>query len=153
MAYWLMKSEPDAFSIDDLEKVDVEPWDGVRNYQARNFMRQMQVGDHIFFYHSNTKVPGIVGVMTVAKAAYPDPTQFNPESKYYDPKSDPDKPRWDLVEVKFGKKWQQVLSLQTLKNMPELANFKLVQKGNRLSVMPVSEQHWQTIMQVASEFA
>lgn len=153
MAYWLMKSEPDAFSIDDLEKVGVEPWDGVRNYQARNFMRQMQVGDHIFFYHSNTKVPGIVGVMTVAKAAYPDPTQFNPESKYYDPKSDPDKPRWDLVEVKFGKKWQQVLSLQTLKNMPELANFKLVQKGNRLSVMPVSEQHWQTIMQVASKFA
>lgn len=153
MAYWLMKSEPDAFSIDDLEKVGVEPWDGVRNYQARNFMRQMQVGDHIFFYHSNTKVPGIVGVMTVAKAAYPDPTQFNPESKYYDPKSDPDKPRWDLVEVKFGKKWQQVLSLQTLKNMPELANFKLVQKGNRLSVMPVSEQHWQTIMQVAGEFA
>ena len=110
--YWLMKSEPDAFSIDDLAKVKVEPWNGVRNYQARNFMRDgMQVGDGILFYHSNTKVPGIVGLATVASTAYPDDTQFDPKSDYHDPKSTRENPRWMLVDVAFDRKLKQVIAL------------------------------------------
>ena len=149
MNYWLMKSEPDAFSIDDLAAMPnkTEHWDGVRNYQARNMMRdQMKKGDLIFFYHSNCKVPGIVGLAVVAKEGYPDHTAFNPEGKYYDPKSDPDKPRWYMVDVKFKRKLKRTISLEELKDRPELAEMALVRRGNRLSVMPVSKEEWEFIL-------
>jgi predicted RNA-binding protein with PUA-like domain len=147
MAYWLMKSEPDVFGIDDLKSVRREPWDGVRNYQVRNMMRDdMRKGDLAFFYHSNCKEPGIVGLMTVASAAYPDPTQFDPDSKYYDPKSDPDNPRWLLVDVRYKRKLKRTISLAELKARDDLDGFWLTRRGNRLSVMPVSDEHWQTIL-------
>jgi len=150
MQYWLIKSEPDAFSIDDLQAANVEPWDGIRNYQARNFMRdQMKVGDQVFFYHSSCAVPGIVGICEVASEPYPDPTAFDPEAKYYDPKSDPDKPKWILVDMKFVKKLEQVISLAELKTMPELAEMRLLKKGNRLSIMPVEKSEWEFIMGIA----
>lgn len=146
MQYWLMKSEPDAFSIDDLKRVRIEPWDGIRNYQARNFMRDsMAVGDKIFFYHSNCAEPGIVGVMKVASEPYPDPTAFDPESNYHDPKSDPDNPRWILVDVGYVKKFKKPITLSAMKEMPELDGMQLLKKGNRLSVMPVEEKHWNFI--------
>ncbi|WP_422126510.1 EVE domain-containing protein [Thioalkalivibrio sulfidiphilus] len=150
MAYWLMKSEPDVFGIDDLKRVKVEPWDGVRNYQARNMMRdEMKQGDEVFFYHSNCEVPGIVGLMTVAREGYPDDTAFNPEAKYYDPKSDPDNPRWYRVDVRFKRKFKETIPLSDLKTYPELADMALVRKGNRLSIMPVSPQEWDFIMGLA----
>lgn len=146
--YWLMKSEPDAFSIDDLKKVGVEPWNGVRNYQARNFMRAMQPGDGVLFYHSNTDVPGIVGVAEVASDAYPDPTQFDPKSDYFDPKSTREQPRWDLVDVKFVKKLKRTIALDEIKaRAHELGEgFALVQKGTRLSVMPVTAAQWKILL-------
>ena len=150
MNYWLMKSEPDAFSIEDLQSRpgQTEPWDGVRNYQARNFMRdEMQVGDPVFFYHSNCKVPGIVGIAEVASKPYPDPTQFDPDSKYFDPKSDPDKPRWVLVDIRYKRYLKRVLSLAEIKEHAEaLGDFALVRKGNRLSIMPVGEQQWDYLL-------
>ena len=147
MQYWLMKSEPDAFSIDDLKKVKVEPWDGVRNYQARNMMRdEMKKGDRVFFYHSNCEVPGIVGIMEVVKEGYPDHTAFDPEAKYYDPKSDPDNPRWYMVDVKFVKKLKRTISLAELKQEAALADMPLVRKGNRLSIMPVEKSQWDHIL-------
>ena len=149
MNYWLMKSEPDAFSIDDLKaKPDkTEHWDGVRNYQARNMMRdQMKKGDLVFFYHSNCQVPGIVGIAQVVREGYPDHTALDPESKYYDPKSDPDNPRWYMVDVKFKRKFKHTISLEQLKALPELEGMPLVRKGNRLSVMPVEAAHWETIL-------
>ena len=150
MNYWLMKSEPDAFGLEDLKSrpKQTEPWDGVRNYQARNFMRdQMKKGDQVFFYHSNCKVPGIVGIAKVASTSYPDPTQFDPDSKYYDPKSDPDDPRWMLVDVKFVRELKRVLSLAEIKEHADaLGDFALVRKGNRLSIMPVSEQQWHYLL-------
>lgn len=147
MQYWLMKSEPDAFSLDDLERVGTEPWDGVRNYQARNMMRdQMQVGDQVFFYHSNCKVPGIVGIAEVVTTGYPDNTAFDPQAKYYDPKSNPDKPRWYRVDVKFGRRLQRTISLSELKQQTALEEMPLVRKGNRLSIMPVTPQHWDIIL-------
>jgi len=145
-----MKSEPDAFGLEDLKSrpKQTEPWDGVRNYQARNFMRdQMEKGDQVFFYHSNCKVPGIVGIAKVASTSYPDPTQFDPDSKYYDPKSDPDDPRWMLVDVKFVRELKRVLSLAEIKEHADaLGDFALVRKGNRLSIMPVSEQQWHYLL-------
>jgi predicted RNA-binding protein with PUA-like domain len=144
-----MKSEPDAFSIDDLAAMPkkTEHWDGVRNYQARNMMRdQMKKGDLVFFYHSNCKVPGIVGIAEVVKEGYPDHTAFNPESKYYDPKSDPDQPRWYMVDVKFKRKLKRTISLEELKEQPELAEMALVRRGNRLSVMPVGVEEWEVIL-------
>ncbi|MFP4207099.1 MAG: EVE domain-containing protein [Wenzhouxiangella sp.] len=150
MNYWLMKSEPDAFGLEDLKSrpQQTEPWDGVRNYQARNFMRdEMQVGDQVFFYHSNCKVPGIVGIAEVASKPYPDPTQFDPDSKYHDPKSDPDDPRWVLVDVKFVRQLKRVLSLTEIKQHADaLGDFALVRKGNRLSIMPVSRQQWDYLL-------
>ena len=147
MAYWLMKSEPDVFGIDDLKKVRREPWDGIRNYQLRNMMRyDMRKGDLAFFYHSNCKEPGIVGVMRIASAARPDPTQFDPESRYYDPKSNPDEPRWLLVDVTYKRKLKRTISLTELKACKELADFALVRRGNRLSVMPVSAADWEFIL-------
>lgn len=147
MNHWLMKSEPDTFSIDDLKRNKQEPWDGVRNYQARNFMRDgMRPGDKVFFYHSNCTVPGIVGIAQVATDAYPDPTQFDPKSNYFDPTSTRDKPRWMLVDVKFVKKLKRTISLEELKNEPALVDMPLVRKGNRLSVMPVDAAHWKHIL-------
>lgn len=147
MQYWLMKSEPEVFGIDDLERVKVEPWDGVRNYQARNMMRdQMKKGDQVFFYHSNCETPGIVGIMTVEREGYPDHTAWDPESKYYDPKSSPDNPRWYMVDVRFKRKLKRTITLAELKSRPELADMPLVRKGNRLSVMPVTAAQWEFIL-------
>jgi predicted RNA-binding protein with PUA-like domain len=147
MAYWLMKSEPDAYSIDDLKRDKREPWDGIRNYQARNMMRDdMKIGDKVFFYHSNCKEVGVVGVMKVASKPYPDPTQFDPESNYYDPKSNPDEPRWCLVDVAYVNKLKRTISLAEIKAHPGLDEMILVRKGNRLSIMPVSDDHWDLIL-------
>lgn len=147
--YWLMKSEPDTFSIDNLRKVGVEPWNGVRNYQARNFMRDgMQIGDGILFYHSNCTVPGIVGVAKVASAAYPDPTQFDKKSDYYDPKSRPEEPRWMLVDVAFERKLKRIISLEEIKQHADALGegFALTQRGSRLSVMPVTAAQWKLLL-------
>jgi len=147
ISHWLMKSEPDAFSIDDLQRKGQEAWDGVRNYQARNFMRDgMRPGDKVFFYHSNCAEPGIVGIAEVATDAYPDPSQFNPKSKYFDAASSRDNPRWMLVDVKFVKKLKRTLSLKELQAQPALADMALVRKGNRLSVMPVEKAEWDYII-------
>ena len=147
MAYWLMKSEPDVYSIDDLKRDKREPWDSIRNYQARNMMRDdMKIGDKIFFYHSNCAEIGIVGIMKVASKPYPDATQFDPKSRYCDPKSDPDDPRWMLVDVGFVKKFKRTISLAELKSQASLEEMILVRKGNRLSIMPVNEAHWNIIL-------
>ena len=145
MNYWLMKSEPDTFSIDDLaQRPDqTEHWDGVRNYQARNMMRdEMKIGDQVFFYHSNCDLPGIVGIAEVAKESYPDFTAFDPDDKHFDPKSNPDRPTWFMVDVRFVRKLNRTISLQELKQKPELADLALVRRGNRLSIMPVNQQQW-----------
>ena len=136
-SYWLMKSEPDAYSIDNLKKDGVTLWDGIRNYQARNFMRKMSIGDKVFFYHSNCKPPGIVGFMEVIELDIVDPTQFQKESGYYDPKSSPEKPRWDCVKVKYLFKADNFLSLSELKILFNEQELLLVRKGNRLSIIPV----------------
>ena len=147
MNHWLMKSEPDAFSIDDLKRKGKEAWDGVRNYQARNYMRDgMRKGDKVFFYHSNCAEPGIVGVAEVSTEAYPDPTQFDPKSNYFDAASSRDNPRWILVEVKFVKKLKRTISLKELQADPALVEMPLVRKGNRLSVMPVAAAEWRHIL-------
>ena len=150
MRYWLMKSEPDAFSIDDLARVGTEPWTGVRNYQARNFMwKEMAVGDGVLFYHSNAKVPGVVGVARVASAPYPDPTQFDPDSEYWDPKATIDAPRWFLVDVSFERKLKDVISLDALRaNAGRLGDFVLLNRGTRLSVLPVTPAQWRTILEL-----
>ncbi|MEP6881209.1 MAG: EVE domain-containing protein [Dokdonella sp.] len=145
--YWLLKSEPDEFSIDALAKVASEPWSGVRNYQARNFMRDgMKVGDGILFYHSNCAEPGVVGIAEVATEAHPDPTQFNKRSDYYDPASKPEEPRWLLVDVRFKRKLKRTITLNELKGREELEEFALVRRGNRLSVMPVTRAQWDFIL-------
>ncbi len=149
--FWLMKSEPDAFSIDDLKssKNQTAPWDGVRNFQARNYIRdEMKIGDLAFFYHSSCKVPGIVGLMEIVKAAYADVTAFNPKSPYYDPKSTPDNPRWFMVDVKFKQKLSEPLTLESLKSNPKLKGFKLLNRGNRLSILPVDDTYWQTMVKM-----
>ncbi len=147
MAYWLMKSEPDAYSIDDLERDGREPWDGIRNYQARNMMRdEMKIGDEVYFYHSNCKEPGIVGIMKVASAPYPDPTQFDRDSKYYDPKSSEDDPRWILVDVEFVRKLDRTITLSEIKKASGLDGLILTRKGNRLSVMPIDRKHWKRLL-------
>lgn len=151
MKHWLIKSEPDAFSIDDLENApaQTEHWDGVRNYQARNFMRdQMSKGDRVFFYHSNCKEPGIVGLAEiVSDAAYPDHTAFDSNEKYFDPKSDPENPRWLMVDVHFKRKTRRLISLSEIKQYTDqLDGFALIRRGNRLSVMPVSKEHWDFVL-------
>jgi len=149
MAYWLMKSEPDAYSIDDLERDGTTPWDGIRNYQARNMMRDdMQIGDEVFFYHSNTKEPGIVGIAKIASDAYADATQFDKKSKYYDAKSDPDEPRWLLRDVEFVRHLERNITLTELKDQSGLDGFILLRKGNRLSIMPVEKKHWTRILKL-----
>ena len=139
MRYWLMKSEPDVYSIADLENDPTEIWDGVRNYQARNFLREMQVGDLAFFYHSNTKPPGIVGLMKIIEADIVDPTQFDESNKYYDPKSKPEEPRWRTVKVGYGETFAEQITLDTLKATFSPEELLVVKRGNRLSVMPVDE--------------
>ena len=148
MAYWLMKSEPDVFGIDDLKAAPngTDHWDGVRNYQARNYMREMKKGDRILFYHSNCKEPGIAGLASVAREAYPDHTAFDPEDPHYDPKSDPDKPRWFMVDVKHQRKLKRLISLTELKQYRTLKDMPLVRRGNRLSIMPVTKKQWDFIM-------
>jgi predicted RNA-binding protein with PUA-like domain len=148
--YWLMKSEPDAYSIDDLKRDRTEHWDGIRNYQARNFMMQeMKPGDEVLFYHSSCKVPGVAGVARVCKQAYPDFTAWNPDSKYYDPKSTPEKPRWFMVDVEFVSKFPEVISLTQIRQTPALEGMRLLQKGNRLSIMPVGAEEFRTICKLA----
>ena len=147
--YWMMKSEPDAFSIDDLARVGTEPWNGVRNYQARNFMRDgMQVGDGVMLYHSNCKVPGIAGLATVASAAYPDATQFDAGSDYFDPKATREAPRWFLVDVAFERKLRRVIPLEEIKRHADALGegFPLTAKGNRLSVFPVTAAQWKLLL-------
>ena len=146
--YWLMKSEPEDFSIDDLKRVGTEPWNGVRNYQARNFMRDgMQVGDGVLFYHSNTEVPGVAGLGKVASPAYPDPTQFKKKHKYYDAKSKPEEPRWMLVDVAFDRKFRRVVTLEEIRaRADELGEFALTARGSRLSVMPVTAAQWKLLL-------
>lgn len=149
MKYWLFKSEPDVFGIDHLAKLpkQTDHWDGVRNYQARNFMRdEMKVGDQGFFYHSNCAEPGIVGIVEIVRTGYPDHTACDPKSKYYDPKSDPENPRWFMVDVKLVRKLKRTITLQELKEYPQLEDFPLVRRGNRLSVMPVTASQWKFIL-------
>ena len=152
MNYWLFKSEPDAFSIDDLKamKGKQDHWDGIRNYQARNLMRDaMQVGDRGFFYHSSCKVPGIVGVVDIVKEAYPDHTAWNPESNYFDPKSTPDNPRWFMVDVKFRQQFATIISLEKLRSIESLEGLALLKKGSRLSIQPVEKKYWNIILKLA----
>jgi predicted RNA-binding protein with PUA-like domain len=148
--YWLIKSEPDAFSIDDLKNAPgkKDHWDGIRNYQARNFIRDdMKKGDLAFFYHSNCKPPGIVGICEIVSGAYPDHTAFDPNEKYFDPKSDPENPRWLMMDVKYRRKTRRMISLEEIKqHAAQLDDFPLIRRGNRLSIMPVSRKHWDFIL-------
>ena len=149
MNHWLMKSEPDVFGIEDLMKRPgkTEPWDGVRNYQARNMMRDdMKKGDLAFLYHSNCKEPGIAGIMKIVREGYPDHTAFDTKQKYFDPKSDPDNPRWYMVDVRHVRKLKRIITLTELKTHDELSGLPLVRRGNRLSVMPISKTHWDFIL-------
>nr|WP_235727619.1 EVE domain-containing protein [Kangiella shandongensis] len=149
-----MKSEPDVFGIEHLKALpnQTDHWDGVRNYQARNMMRdEMKVGDQVFFYHSNCKPPAIVGIMEVTREGYPDHTAFDPDEKYYDPKSDPEKPRWYMVDVKHVRDLKREIPLDELKQYPELSDMRLVQKGNRLSIMPVDKKEWDFILSIEDE--
>ncbi|HEB56707.1 MAG TPA: EVE domain-containing protein [Gammaproteobacteria bacterium] len=151
MNYWLMKSEPEVFGIDHLIAMPqkTEHWDGVRNYQARNMMRdQMKKGDLVFFYHSNCKQPGIVGIAKVVREGYPDHTAFDPQTNYYDPKSDPDNPRWYMVDIQHKRKLKRTISLHELKQHPQLEAMTLLRKGNRLSVMPIEKEHWDYILEL-----
>ena len=148
MQYWLMKSEPDVFSFDDLKKRPnkTEPWNGVRNYQARNFMRDsMQVGDQVLFYHSNANPPGVAGIAEVASKAYPDLTQWDTKSEYYDPKATRDNPRWYLVDVRWKADFKRYLSLDELRANPDLLGLLVTKPGQRLSVQPVEKHHFEII--------
>jgi predicted RNA-binding protein with PUA-like domain len=141
MKYWLMKSEPEVFSIDDLKKKKKTFWDGIRNFQARNFMKnEMKKGDKVIFYHSNADPSGAAGVAEVVKEGYPDHTQFDPESDYYESKATPEKPYWYMVDVKFVSKFKKFVPLSEIKENRKLKNMRLVQRGNRLSVMPVEKK-------------
>jgi len=146
MAHWLLKSEPETFSIDDLKRKKKETWDGVRNYLARNHMRAMKTGDLAFFYHSSCAVPGIAGIAKITREAFPDPSQFQPDNDYFEAASTPENPRWSAVEVGYVRHLKRVISLTELKTLPDLAEMPLVQRGARLSVMPVSELQWQIIL-------
>ncbi len=153
MNHWLMKSEPDVFGIEHLKAApnQTDHWDGVRNYQARNMMRdEMQIGDPVFFYHSNCAEPGIVGIMQVVKSGYVDHTAFDPDAQYYDPKSDPEKPRWYMVDVQYVRNLKRNITLKELKNHAEttMTDMPLVRKGNRLSIMPITEAQWDFILEL-----
>jgi predicted RNA-binding protein with PUA-like domain len=148
--HWLMKSEPDVYSIEDLRRDGSTPWDGVRNYQARNYLRSMRRGDKVLYYHSNCAVPGVVGLAKVVRTAYPDPTQFDPTSTYFDPGSDPADPRWSLVDVGFVRVLARTVSLDELKaHAADLGDLAVIRKGNRLSVTPVSPEQYAYIVALA----
>lgn len=149
MNHWLMKSEPDVFGIDTLKAKRVAPWDGVRNYQARNYMREMKVGDRVLFYHSNAKPSGVAGLAEVARTAYPDHTSWDPKSDYFDAGSTPEKPRWDMVDVKYVATFKRLLSLDELRGIAELSDMVLFSRS-RLSVQPVSQPHYDFIVQLAN---
>ena len=148
--YWLMKTEPDVYSFDDLKKESKQTgkWEGVRNYQARNFMREMKKGDGVLFYHSSTMPPGVAGIATIAKEAYPDPFQFDKKSKYYDEKSKPDDPRWSCVEVKYGKPLKKYLTLDELRAAAKLKDMLVLRRGQRLSIQPVTEKEWNEVLRL-----
>lgn len=146
MPYWLMKSEPDEFSIEDLRERHTARWDGVRNYQARNFLRAMTEGDEFFFYHSSCAVPGIAGIGRILRAAYPDPTALDSQSPYFDGKANEASNPWSAVDVEFAQAFPRTLTLPQLKAEPSLEQMPLVRKGNRLSVMPVNAEEWATIL-------
>ena len=146
MNHWLMKTEPDVFSIDDLKRVKTEPWNGVRNYQARNFIRQMRKGDAVLVYHSSCAVPGVAGLGEVASPPYPDPTQFDPKNEYFDAGSDRAEPRWSLVDVRFKRKLKRVVTLDEIKALRDLGDFALTRRGSRLSVLPVSDAQRRAIL-------
>ena len=149
MNYWLMKNEPEDYSIDDLAKDKTEPWDGIRNYQVRNMIRdEMRIGDNAFFYHSNCEIPGIYGQMTICKEAYVDHTAFDKKAKYYDPKSKIEAPRWLMVDVEFKKKFNKIVSLKELKSFNELAQMRVVQRGNRLSITKLEKKEWDFIIKL-----
>lgn len=148
MKYWLMKSEPSEVSIDDALRIGAAPWFGVRNYQARNFMRdQMQVGDGVLFYHSSCDEPGVVGIAEVASTPYPDATQFDASNHYYDPKTTPENPRWILVDVKAIRK-TRVLSLAEMRANEDLTSMVVLQKGSRLSITPVTAAEWKSVLKL-----
>lgn len=149
--YWLMKSEPSSFSIDHLAQSpgQTTSWDGVRNYQARNFMRTMAVGDHVLFYHSNADPPAVVGIAEVVRTAYPDSTQFDKKDKHYDPSSQPSDPKWDMVDIKHVRTFPKPLPLEDLRKDPQLKGMVLLKKGSRLSVQPVTSGEWKHILSLA----
>ncbi len=149
MAHWLLKTEPDAFSIDDLERLGVAPWDGVRSYMARNNLQAMKIGERAFFYHSSCDPPGVVGICEVVREAYPDHTAFDPASKYYDPRSNPEKPRWFMPDVRFVLKFPRMITLEEIRATPGLEGMTLVQRGMRLSVQPVRDEEWRIICGLA----
>ncbi len=151
--YWLMKSEPESFSVHDLANAPKQTtyWDGVRNYQARNYMREMKVGELAFFYHSNANPPAIVGVMEIVRAAYPDSTAFDPDDHHFDPKSLPANPRWDMVDVKFVSAFETPLSLNELRENSTLQGMELLRTGSRLSVQPVRATEWKTIINLTQK--
>lgn len=151
MAFWLAKTEPAECGIDDFERAPATAiaWVGVRNYQARNYLKAMQVGDEVLVYHSSCKLIGVAGVVRVTRAAYPDPSQFDPASPYHDPKSPPAAPRWVAVDMAFVRRVPQLLALDVLRSQPALAQMPLLQRGNRLSVMPVSAGEWAHVLQLA----
>ena len=154
MKYWLLKSEPDVFSLEDLKNCpnQTEPWDGIRNYQARNLMRdEMKVGDQAFFYHSRQAEPAIVGTVKVVREAYPDHTSWDPSSKYFDEKSSAENPRWLMVDVQFESEFSRPVTLKELRSVPELKEMFLLRKGTRLSVQPVTEEEFQLILAIAND--
>jgi predicted RNA-binding protein with PUA-like domain len=147
LANWLFKSEPDVYSIDDLARDKTEPWNGIRNYQVRNMIRDdMNAGDQIIFYHSSCKVPGAAGIARIAGKSRPDPLQFDSSSDYFDAKSNIEDPRWLLVDIEFVRKFKRVITLAELKEHPGLDDFVLTRRGNRLSIFPVSNPHWKIIL-------
>ncbi len=148
MAYWLMKSEPDTFSISDLARLKQAPWDGVRNYQARNFMREMRPGDEFLFYHSSCQPPGAAGIGRIISEPYPDRTAIDPDSPYHDPKATAEKLPWTAVDVAFVKKFPRLLTLSDMRSLNGLEGLALLQRGSRLSVMPVTDQQWQILLAV-----
>lgn len=148
--YWLMKSEPSAYSLDDLEREGRTHWDGVRNFKARNLMKSMAVGDGVLFYHSNQKPPGIAGTARVCRTAYPDHTQFDPDSKYFDPRATRDKPWWYMVDVEFVSRFPSEIPLPLLRTLPEIEGMALLRRGQRLSVQPVTEAEWDFLVHLGA---
>jgi predicted RNA-binding protein with PUA-like domain len=151
--YWLMKSEPGAFSIQDLQEARGERtcWDGVRNYQARNFMRAMKIGEQVLFYHSNADPPAVAGIAEVVREAYPDPTAFDPKDKHYDPNSKPDRPIWEMVDIHLVRVFESAIPLDVLRKQPGLKRMELLRRGSRLSVQPVRAEEWKIVVRLAGK--